>query len=144
MIIYMHDKLLIWLQTWSPHNLIKGNKFNGLSTAELKMLGNYAAKTLEPPELPAKLPREHWKQPEELLRARTLLTRPAEHSCQASSWKDEGQYTFQMWITGSCSASFDESAWHVHAILSTRHADLQYQLSCFKTLPKKYGFSTLY
>ncbi len=37
MIIYIHDKLLIWLQTWSPHKFIKGNKFNGLSTAELKM-----------------------------------------------------------------------------------------------------------
>lgn len=61
-------------------NLFKENKFNELSIADRKDAGIYAAKKLEPPELSAKLPGEHWKQPEELLRAKTLLTRPAEHS----------------------------------------------------------------
>lgn len=71
-------------------NLFKENKFNELSIADRKDAGIYAAKKLEPPELSAKLPGEHWKQPEELLRAKTLLTRPAEHSWifDIRWWKD--------------------------------------------------------
>lgn len=121
----------------SHTNLFKENKFNELSIADRKDAGIYAAKKLEPPELPAKLPGEHWKQPEELLRAKTLLTRPAEHSCRKDEASDVGQQkTFQRWITGWFRANFDESAWHFHGIFPTKAHWSSISIFMFQDLTK--------